>query len=233
MMKKLLCMLLALASLCSFALADEPTITVNASATVTLPADRAVISIGVRTSAATAAEASEQNAAAINALIPALEAVGVLPEDITTAEYSIYPDYTYNDDGSRTLVGYEVNNMLSVAVRDVEQVGTVLDAAIAAGANEMYGITFASTQQQAGQDQALSAAIEEAQRKGLLMAEATGMTLGPIVTITEGGGNYAVYANAKLETADMAAGATTIIADGVDVTATVTVTFVLLPESEG
>lgn len=232
-MKKIFCLMLALASLFTFALADMPTITVNASATVTLPADRAVISIGVRTSAPTAAEASAQNAAAIDTVLAALEAAGVLPEDVATADYSIYPNYVYNDDGTRTLIGYEITNMLSVSVRDVEQLGTVLDAAIAAGANEMYGITFASTQEQAGQDQALCAAIEEAYRKGQLMAEASGMTLGSVVTIVEGGGSYAVYANAKLESADMAAGATTIIADGVDVTATVSITFVLLEDSEG
>ena len=232
-MKKLFCLMLALASLFAFALADAPTITVNASATVTLPADRAVISIGVRTSASTAAEASAQNAAAMETVLTALEAVGVLPEDVSTADYSIYPNYVYNDDGTRSLVGYEITNMLSVSVRDVEQLGTVLDAAIAAGANEMYGITFASTQEQAGQDQALCAAIEEAYRKGQLMAEASGMTLGSVVTIVEGGGSYAVYANAKLEAADMAAGATTIIADGVDVTATVSITFILLEDSAG
>lgn len=227
-MKKLISLLCAmlLLALPTLALADDAHLTVTGTATITLPADRAILSIGVRTTAATATDAAAQNADGITALLAALEAAGILPEDITTAEYNIYPNYDYID-GVSSLTGYQITNMLSVVVRDVTQIGKVLDAAINAGANETYGISFTSTRQAEAQDEALTAAIAEAQRKGALMAEAAGMQLGGIEEITENGGGYAVYSNAKFDMAAGMVGSTTILADGVDVTATVTITFEL------
>lgn len=225
-MKKLISLLLALMMLLpAFALADDASITVTGSATITLPSDRAILTIGVRTSAPAASAAAAQNADSIAALLTALETAGILPEDVSTAEYNIYPHYDYDGSGSSVLSGYQITNMLSVVIRDVTQIGAVLDAAIAVGANETYGITFTSTQQAEAQDQALIAALAEAQRKAALMAEAAGMTLGSITELVENNGGYAVYKNAMFDMAAEAAGSTTILADGVDVTASVTVTF--------
>lgn len=228
-MKKLFSFLLAvmLLALPAFALADDAHLTVTGSATITLPADRAILSVGVRTNAPTATDAAVQNAEGITALLTALEEAGILPEDITTADYSIYPSYEYDGNGNSTLTGYQITNMLSVVVRNVDQLGAVLDASIAAGANETYGISFTSTRQAEAQDEALVAAIAEAQRKGTLMAEAAGMKLGAIEEIVENGGGYALYTNAKFDMVAEASGATTILADGVDVTASVTITFAL------
>ena len=127
-MKKLISLLCAmlLLALPALALADDAHLTVTGTATITLPADRAILSIGVRTTAGTATEAAAQNAEGITALLAALEAAGILPEDITTAEYNIYPSYDYVD-GVSNLTGYQITNMLSVVIRDVTQIGAVLD----------------------------------------------------------------------------------------------------------
>ena len=223
-MKKLIALLLALMLLPAFALADAD-ITVIGSATITLSADRAILSIGAHTAASTASEAAAQNADSIAALLTALEAAGILPEDVTTADYSIYPHYDYDMNGNSMLQGYQITNMLSVVIRDVTQIGAVLDACIAAGANETYGITFTSTRQAEAQDQALIAALADAQRKAELMAEATGMKIVAIESIVENDGSYPLYKNATYDMAVGSAGATTILANGVDVTASVTVTY--------
>lgn len=228
MMKKLISLTLAVLMLAlpAFALAEGATLTVSGSATITLPADRAIVSIGVRTTSDSASLAASHNAAAMETLMLALTDAGILPEDITTAEYNIYPDYRYDDYGSR-LVGYQITNMLSVVVRDVDAIGAVLDAAIEAGANETYGISFVSTAEAEAQDQALAAAIAEAKRKAALMAEAAGVELGGILDITESGSNYAYYKNATFDMVAGAAKSTTILASGVDVTASVTMTFAI------
>ena len=82
-MKKLISLLCAmlLLALPTLALADDAHLTVTGTATITLPADRAILSIGVRTTAATATDAAAQNADGITALLAALEAAGILPED--------------------------------------------------------------------------------------------------------------------------------------------------------
>ena len=227
-MKKLLSMLLALAVLLTpvLALADGPELTVTGSATVSVPADYAVVNIGVRTSAATAQEASAQNVVLMAQLMKALNDMQLPQEDIVTAEYSVFPRYDYNN-GTSVLTGYEITNMLNVTVRDITQLGAVLDAAIAGGANETYGISFSASNVAEAQDRALVAAVEEAQRKASLLAKAAGYELGKLESITEAtsGGYYA-----KMLTMDAvanAAGGTEIIADGVSVSATVTLMYEL------
>ena len=225
-MKKLLTVFLSLALLLTpvLALADSPEVTVTGSATVSLPADYAVINIGVRTGATTAQEASADNAARMAKLLATLEGLGLAKDDIVTAEYSVHPRYDYTN-GTSVLSGYEITNMLNVTVRDIDALGAVLDAAIAGGANETYGISFAASEVAAAQDQALAAAVAEGQRKAALIAKAAGYELGKLESITEstGGGSYRT--TFKLDAVANAAGGTEIIADGVEVTATVTMVY--------
>ena len=227
-MKKLLSVLLAIALLLTpvLALADGPELTVTGSATVSVPADYAVINIGVRTSAATAQEASRENVTLMAQLLKALADMELAEEDIVTAEYSIYPRYNYSN-GMSTLEGYEITNMLNVTVRDISKLGAVLDAAIAGGANETYGINFSSSNVAEAQDQALIAAVQEAQRKAALLAKAAGYELAELESITEAtSGGY--YAKAlTMDAVANAAGGTEIIADGVTVSATVTLVYEL------
>ena len=223
-MKRIFILLLALAAallpLSALAQKGTPaTVTVNGSATVSVPADYAKVNLGVETSAAAVADALKENAARIDAVLAALRGAGIAAEDIVTDRFYVYTQYDYAEGRTRS---YQVSNALTVTVRDLAQIGSVIDLAMDAGANTCGGITFYSNAADQAADEALAAAIAEARRRAILAAEAGGMTLGRLVSLQEGGGAYNGVRLAK--SADLGAG-TQILAEGLDFTAQVSATF--------
>ena len=233
-MKKLLAIILTLMLLLPcFALAEEAvavadgaTITVTGSASVTLRADYARISVGVSTKAATVDEATAQNNLTIHAVITALKDFGVAEDDITTNSYSVFAEYDYLT-GEQRLTGYNVTNQLTVIIRDMEHIGATLDKATAAGANNIYNIEFLSTKADEAQDEATAYAVQDAVRKARLLAEAAGLELGGIVSITES--TSGVYVTARSYESKIAADAAgnSILPDNASVSASVTMVFEL------
>ena len=229
-MKKFLALLLCLL-LPVFAFAEEPilaaegaTITVTGSAVVTLEADYARISVGVSTKAATVEEASAQNNAAIHSVIAALKEAGVAENDIATSNYSVYAEYDYSSLGGQKLTGYNVTNQLTVILRDMSCIGATLDKATAAGANNIYNIEFLSTQADAAQDEATAHAVSDAMRKARLLADAAGLELGGILSLTEStGGVYVTARNYAFK--DAAVAGNSILPDDTSVSASVTMVF--------
>ncbi len=207
-MRKLFLMVMVCALLAVFpvALAEQPAqaapgalLSVSGSAVVTLQPDYATLNLGVSTQAETVADAQAQNASQMNALLTALEGAGVAKEDIQTQYFSINPVYgninnpmemtTYPMDGGKP-VGYRVENNLQVTLRKIDSLGSTLDVAMQAGANQSYGLSFESTQRAEAYDKALQEAVKEAQRKAQLMAAASGKELGALETLTEQGEGY-------------------------------------------
>lgn len=231
-MKKLLALILTLmlalpaACLAETAAADGATITVTGSAVVTLEADYAQVSVGVSTSAKTVDEASKQNAEAIHTVIEALKAAGVQEDDIATSNYSVHAEYDYSSLGGQKLSGYNVTNQLNVVIRDMAHIGATLDKATAAGANNIYNIQFLSTKADEAQDEATAYAVQDAMCRAKLLAEAAGLTLGNIVSISDSTGGYAVVTRSYKSTLDAAAG-NSILPDDASVSANVTIVFEL------
>ena len=231
-MKKLLAIILALALLLpTFALADVfaaegATITVSGSASVTLKADYAQVTVGVSTKAPTVEEASAKNTAAIHAVITALTEAGVLEDDIATSNYSVGAEYDYSAFGTQTLTGYNVSNQLNVIIRDMDHIGATLDKATAAGANTIYNIQFLSTQADAAQDEATAHAVQDAMRRAVLLAKAAGLQLGSIVSIADSVTGYSGMPRVYKSTMDAAAG-NSILPDDASVSASVTIVFEL------
>lgn len=231
-MKKLLALILTLmlalpaACLAETAAADGATITVTGSAVVTLEADYAQVSVGVSTSAKTVDEASKQNAEAIHTVIEALKAAGVQEDDIATSNYSVHAEYDYSSLGGQKLSGYNVTNQLNVIIRDMAHIGATLDKATAAGANNIYNIQFLSTKADEAQDEATAYAVQDAMRRARLLAEAAGLQLGSIVSISDSTGGYAVVTRSYKSTLDAVAG-NSILPDDASVSANVTIVFEL------
>ena len=223
-MKKLFAILLVAAMLLpTMALADKG-LTVIGTATITCVPDMAEFSVGVETHAVTVSEAAASNAEALNAVIEALKAAGVVETDLSTSNYYVGSEYDYSTTPAK-MVGYYVGNTLTVIVRDLEQVGAVIDAATAAGANQVYGVTFRAGQQSDSYDRALTLAIQEGTRKAQLMAVAAGHALGQLETIEESAvQSYGV--NVAFDTAARVSG-TSIMPEELSVTASVTMTFEL------
>ena len=112
--------------------ATDRTIHVIGSGSVTGEPDIATLNVGVSVERETVAEAREEAASAMTALINSLKANNVDEKDIKTENFSIYPQYDYTDDG-RVLRGYRVNNTVRAKVRDLATLSDVIDGAAGAG----------------------------------------------------------------------------------------------------
>ena len=232
-MKKLLSIILVLAMMLpcialaeAVAVAENATITVTGSASVTLKADYARISVGVSSKAATVEQASNENNAAIYAVIEALKEAGVAEEDIATSNYSVYAEYDYASFGGQKLTGYNVTNQLTVIIRDMEHIGATLDKATAAGANNIYNIEFLSTKADEAQDEATVYAVQDAMRRAKLLASAAGLNLGGIKSISDTVASYGIVTRSYASKLDAVAG-NSILPDDTSVSASVTIVFEL------
>ena len=200
-MKKLIAVFAAgmlMISLAAPALAEneDRVIQVSGSAVVSLAADTASIQIGVNTRKETVKEAQKENAALMTAVMEAIKGAGVDEKDIMTSQFNVYSGYEYGMDalGRETRTSYyEVQNNVTVTMHDLSLLGTVLDAAMEAGANTTYGITFSSTQANEAYQKALTRAVEDAITKANVLAAAAGVTLGPLLLINAAQ-NSVIYA---------------------------------------
>lgn len=152
--------------------------------------DRATLSIGVQTRAATAAQASAENAQKQRAVIDAVRGLGVAPEQISTTDFSVWPEQSFQPDkGDKTprIVGYNVTNTVRVEVRKLDKLGPVIDAALSRGANQINSLTFSSSNEDDARRSALAAAVARARGDAEAMARAAGGTLGNLVTLSSEG----------------------------------------------
>lgn len=148
----------------------------------------AISNIGVEVTSATLADATSQANAKMSAVISQIKSMGVDDKDIQTTNYSVQPLTDQSNTGGRTpkITGYRVDNQVSVTVRNLGNLGKILDAAVAAGANNIYGVSFSVDDPTSYQQQARAAAVKDAMDKGAQLAKAAGLTLGKIVWMTEG-----------------------------------------------
>lgn len=161
---------------------SDRTVSTNGVAIVRSSPDEALVTLGVRTDAATAQGAMEENARKMSAVIGALLDAGLEEGDLATAYLSLYP--RWNDSGT-DVVGFTAENQVTVTVHDLDRVGAIIDRGVAAGANVASGITFRVSDQSDAAERALTEAVADARRKAELLAAAAGAELGPVVSITE------------------------------------------------
>lgn len=229
-MKKALIMLLCLlAALCLAvpALGEGVyrTVSVSGSSNISLAADTATLRIGVSTVRDTVAEAQSENNEIMQRVIVAILGQNVAQEDVVTSDFSVYTERDYSD--ASVPVRYHVDNTLYVTVRALDTVGDVIDAATAAGANQMYGLTFSSSGETAAYEKALRRAYEDAAAKAALLAEAAGQTLGEVVSINASNSYGGDYGIANTYVMDARSAKTAIVSGDVTVSASVTVVFAI------
>jgi len=162
------------------------TVTVSGSGKVYLTPDIAYVTIGVHVEGYDATKAVAENNQSAKEVIDTLKAMGIDSKDIQTTNFSIYPQQEYDTDGKPTgEIKYVVDNSVFVTVRDLGQIGEVLDEAVKSGANSINGIQFDVADKTAAQSQARKAAVTNAALKAQELAEAAGVTLGPVITLSE------------------------------------------------
>lgn len=146
--------------------------------------DRARVSLGVTTQAPTAADAARQNARAQATVLEAVRAQGVPAEQVRTNGYNVSPVTEYNQQTGRTrITGYSVSNTVVVELRRIDQVGPVLDAVLARGANTVSSLELYSSQEEASRRRALARAVERARADAEAMAAAAGGRLGALIEL--------------------------------------------------
>jgi uncharacterized protein YggE len=165
------------------------TLSVSGTGRVTLTPDIAYVTIGVQTEAKDAAESVAENNSKTQGVIDALDAAGVDSKDIKTTNFSIYPQQQYDDRGKPTGdITYVVNNSVYVTVRDLDTIGDLLNAAVAAGANTIQGIQFDVDDKTEALAEAQEKAVANAQAQAENLADASGVALGQILSINTFGG---------------------------------------------
>jgi hypothetical protein len=161
-------------------------ISVSGTGKVRAKPNLATASIGVETIYPTLAEAVNQNNTKMATVTAKAKSLGIADKDIQTIAYNVYPLTQQKDNVAPTITGYRVNNQVNVTIRKIEDLGKILDAVVAAGANNVYGISFAVDDPAAFQQQARAAAVKDAQDKAGQLAKAAGVTLGKPMSISEG-----------------------------------------------
>lgn len=183
------------------------TITVVGEGTVTIQPDIAQLQVGVDVTGDSASEASTEAGETMDAILAALTTLKVPRKDLQTSGFSIYVERPAAPDGTPgDRVIYHVNNMVTVTLRDLDQVGAALEAVIDAGANNVYGVNFSLDDPGEVMKQARRKAAEDARARAEELAALHGVTVGEVVSISEVVGGYAVPLGGVNIRVDAAAG---------------------------
>ena len=191
------------------------TISVTGSGTVTTEPDTATTSFGVMTQGSTAREAMARNSEEMAKVIAALKRAGVAAKDLQTQYVSLDPRY---DNEGREVVGYGASNSVSAVVRELGEAGGVIDAAVAAGANNVSGPSLSRADRGKLYNDALERAVADARSKAEVIARAAGVSVGPVQSVGEnpdtGGGPMPLgYAAARASAVPIEAGTAQIVAN--------------------
>ena len=160
-------------------------VTVQGHGEVKVQPDIAQLTLTVTTQSPDQAAAVRENAVRTTALLAALRGVKIANKDIQTQSYTVQPQYDAKP-SPPLLTGYQVQNSVQATVRDLTKVGLVIDKATAGGASQVDGVSFDLSDQSAAQAKALTLAVASARRKAQVMADAAGVGLGRLLTMTEG-----------------------------------------------
>jgi uncharacterized protein YggE len=165
---------------------------VSASGEVTRVPDIAIISAGVVTRSATASGAIQQAANRMSRVREALRQAGVADRDIQTSNISLNPEYTYVNNQPPKLNGYTASNQVSIRFRDIANSGSILDALVKEGANQINGPNLTIDKPEAALDEARAKAVAQGRARAELYARSLGMRILRVVSVSESGGSFPV-----------------------------------------
>ncbi|MBO9446150.1 SIMPL domain-containing protein [Ruegeria sp. R14_0] len=207
--------------------AEERRITVDAAGTVQSVPDMATITLGVTNEDAQASNAMQATSDAVAQVLSRLQELGIDARDVQTRDVSLSPVWNNrnNNSGERPEIsGFVASNRVFVRVRDLSQLGSIMDAVIQDGANDFGGLSFGVQDPKPLEAQARANAVAEATAKAEQLAQAANVTLGPVQEISEQvGGVRPVAAMREYNMAD--AGSVPVAGGEVSVSVTVTMEF--------
>jgi uncharacterized protein YggE len=164
----------------------DSTITVPGAGSVIVEPDIASVRLGVNVIAETAGQARESAARTMNAILEAILAQGVARRDVRTSLVSLNPTMDYSNNRGPTITGYQIQNSVSVTLRDLAKAGELIDAALGAGATTLDSLEFRLEDPMKAADEARIYAMADAKARASTIANAAGQPLGAVVSVTEG-----------------------------------------------
>ena len=168
-------------------------ISVDGSGEVYIEPDIATINIGLETKNTDASVAQVENNEIMQKITQAMKDLNVDEKDIQTVNYNIYRSYDYNDENKEDQ--FIVNNSFKIIVRDLENIGLVVDKAVELGANQVNNIQFSVIDQNKAYKEALDLAIAEAEDKAQRLASNIDEKIESVISISENSNNYPVFAD--------------------------------------
>jgi uncharacterized protein YggE len=186
--------------------------------TISTQPDKAEITLGISRRDSDIKRAQSQANTTINTITQKLTELGIKREDIQTLNYSIYPNYDYQN-SAQNIVGYSIDVSLKINLTNFELLNQVVDAATAAGANQIGGIQFtlSKEKEQDVRKQAREQAIEDAKKNAQELSRLSGVKLGKVINVSEGGSDSSpipLYAKDMAQGGGGAAGAPTNVEPG-------------------
>jgi uncharacterized protein YggE len=207
---------------------DGRSITVNGRGTVTIAPDSASIVVGVDVTGESLVAAQQDSAERMTTVLDTLTEAGIPEDQIQTVDYRINVINEYDDNGRlKGVSGYQVSNQVQVTTDDLEGLGQLIDELVASGANTIYSINFFTSDASAAMSQARALAVADAKAKATELAEAAGLTLGGVVTITETSMVGGPVAKVAAESFDMAQASTPIQSGSLQIVIDVTVSYAI------
>lgn len=209
--------------------AQPPAISVNGEGKTTAAPDLAMVTLGVSTLRGSVAQARDDAATAMDAMVRSMRNNGVAEKDIQTQQLSISPEYDYS--GNRQVLrGFRVSNTVAAKVRDINRTSAVVDDAVTAGGDEVQvqGISFTIDRPEELRRQAREKAVQDARARAETLASSSGVSLGAPLAISETGytpGPVAFQAAGKTADSVAAAPATPVQTGELDVTVQVSVSW--------
>jgi uncharacterized protein YggE len=164
------------------------TIQVSGAAAINVTPDRALLQLGVVSTASTPEEVEADNTATIRNIVEAVRQLGVADKDIATDYYLVRPIYL--DYETMQIKGYRIDNVVGITLRDVSQVSEALIVAFRAGANEVRNVQFYTSELRRYRDEARSLAMKAATEKATALASAGGAQAGCLLSINENSWSY-------------------------------------------
>jgi uncharacterized protein YggE len=161
-----------------------PSIATSAVGETTIVPDRAMISVAVESQGQTAAAAGAENARLQTKVIDAVKATGIAAAQIRTVGYNVFPEYAQATGKGPRVTGYRAHNTVQVEVRNLETIGKVIDAVLAAGATNLGGLSLFASNPDAARREALQKAVAKARADAEAAATAAGGSLGALLELS-------------------------------------------------
>lgn len=200
---------------------------ISATGSVSRVPDLAIISAGVVTKSSTASAAIAANAARMERVRAALKRAGIADRDIQTSSISLNPDYRYENNQPPVLTGYQASNNVSIKLRDIRNSGTILDALVAQGANQINGPSLTIDKPETAYDEARTKALAVGRGRAELYARSLGLRVVRLLSVSESGGYRPPMPMAMMAQAERSDAKTSIDPGSQDLEVTLAMSFEL------